>query len=387
MKFDIAVVGGGMVGASFALKLAQAGLSVVLLEKHPAKAVSKDESFDLRISAINRRSETWLRELGAWQLMHPERICVYQQLRAFEQEQPPLDFTAAEIAEPYLGHMVENNQIQAALWQQFPTTLTTLCPATVNSIQHHPDFVSLKTEEHGEIIAKLVIGADGANSQIRQLAGIGSNGWQYQQACMLIHIQTAYPHLEMTWQQFTEQGPRAYLPLPGHDGSLVWYDDANRIAQLAAMSTEQLHREITQHFPQRLGEFTVLKQAWFPLVRSDANQYVKGRVVLMGDAAHTINPLAGQGVNLGFADAQLFAQLLIEAWQKGEDLASQRVLSSYQRQRKIANLTMMSAMDVFYQVFKSELAPVRQIRRLGLALAAKAGPLKAWVGKYAAGVK
>ncbi len=387
MNFDIAVVGGGMVGASFALKLAQAGLSVVLLEKHPAKAVTKDESFDLRISAINRRSETWLRELGAWQLMHPERICVYQQLRAFEQEQPPLDFTAAEIAEPYLGHMVENNQIQAALWQQFPTTLTTLCPATVNSIQNHPDFVSLKTEEHGEIIAKLVIGADGANSQIRQLAGIGSSGWQYQQACMLIHIQTAYPHLDMTWQQFTEQGPRAYLPLPGNDASLVWYDDANRIAQLAAMTAEQLHREISAHFPPRLGDFTVLKQAWFPLVRSDANQYVKGRVVLMGDAAHTINPLAGQGVNLGFADAQLFAQLVVEAWQKGEDFASQRLLMNYQRQRKVANLTMMSAMDVFYQVFKSELPPVRQIRRLGLALAAKAGPLKALVGKYAAGVK
>jgi len=387
MNFDIAVVGGGMVGASFALKIAQAGLSVVLLEKQPVQAVTKDQSFDLRISAINRRSEHWLRELGAWQAMHSERLCVYQQLRAFEQEQPPLDFTAAEIAEPYLGHMVENNQIQAALWQQFPPTLTVLCPATVTAVQNHADFVSLTTAEHGEIVAKLVIGADGANSQIRQLAGIGSSGWQYQQACMLIHIQTAYPHLEMTWQQFTEQGPRAYLPLPGHDASLVWYDDANRIAQLAVMSTEQLHREITQHFPPRLGEFKVLKQAWFPLVRSDANQYVKGRVLLMGDAAHTINPLAGQGVNLGFADAQLLAKLLEQAWQKGDDLASPTLLATYQRQRKIANLTMMSAMDVFYHVFKSELPPVRRIRRLGLALAAKAGPLKAWVGKYAAGIK
>ena len=387
MNFDIAVVGGGMVGASVALKLAQAGLSVVLLEKHPIKAVTKDESFDLRISAINRRSETWLRELGAWQTMHPERLCVYQQLRAFEQEQPPLDFTAAEIAEPYLGHMVENNQIQAALWQQFPASLTVLCPTTVLSVQNDAEFVSVKTTEHGEIIAKLVIGADGANSQIRQLSGVGSSGWQYQQACMLIHIQTAYPHLEMTWQQFTEQGPRAYLPLPGHDASLVWYDEANRIAQLAAMAPEQLHREITAHFPPRLGEFKVIKQAWFPLVRSDANQYVKGRVVLIGDAAHTINPLAGQGVNLGFADAQLLAQLLVDAWQQGEDLSSPLLLAQYQRQRKIANLTMMSAMDVFYQVFKSDLPPVRQIRRLGLALAAKAGPLKAWVGKYAAGIK
>ena len=387
MRFDIAVVGGGMVGASVALRLSQLGLRIVLLEKFQPAELTPTDAFDLRISAINRRSEQWLQELGAWQLLPSARICQYDQLRAFEADLTPLDFTAAELGESYLGHMVENNQIQAALWQQFPDTLSVLCKATVLKLTEELDGICLSTEQHGELRAKLVIGADGAQSIIRKLANVGCSGWQYQQACLLIHVKTAYPHLRMTWQQFTEQGPRAYLPLPGQDASLVWYDEANRVAQLAGMSPELLKQEIIQHFPACVGDFTVQKQAWFPLVRSDAHQYVKGRVVLIGDAAHTINPLAGQGVNLGFADAELLTSMLQSAIEQGQDIADPSLLARFQRQRKVANLTMMSAMDVFYQVFSSSLPPVRHLRRFGLSLAAKAGPFKAWVGKYAAGLK
>lgn len=387
MIVDVAVVGGGMVGASIALRLAQAGLQVVLLEKQPFKAVEMQDPVDLRVSAINRRSEQWLRDLGAWQQMPTARLCAYQQLRAFEGNLPPLDFTAEEIGESYLGHIIENSVIQTALWQQIPANLTVLCPATIERLQQLSDHCQLHTAEHGVITAKLVMGADGAHSIVRQLARIGTNGWQYQQGCMLIHVETPYEHLTMTWQQFTEQGPRAYLPLPGRQASLVWYDDANKIAQLAQLPPEALQQEISKNFPTELGAVKVLKQAWFPLVRSDANQYFQGRVVLLGDAAHTINPLAGQGVNLGFADAQLLAELVIAAWQQQQDIAAASLLASYQRQRKVANLTMMSAMDAFYQVFGSHLPPIRHLRRFGLNLAAKAGPLKAWVGKYAAGLK
>lgn len=379
--YDVAIVGGGMVGAALAVALGLAGKTVALLERQATTPVASDTEFDLRISALNRRSEAFLRELGVWQQLMPERLQSYQSLLAFETDSSRLEFTAAELGESHLGHMVENLHLQQALWQQLPATVSVFCPVTVQSYQELADGACLQTSA-GEIRADLLVAADGASSQLKQLAGIGSNGWQYQQACLLVHVQTAQPSSQQTWQQFTEQGPRAYLPLPGHDASLVWYDDHVRVQQLAQLAPEQLAVQIRQHFPAWLGDFRVQKAGYFPLTRSHANQYVKGRVVLCGDAAHTINPLAGQGVNLGFADVELLARLLIGADQSDWPAT----LLQYQQQRQRANLLMMSAMDLFYQIFKQPLSPIRLARRLGLQVAANAGPLKKLVGKYAAGL-
>lgn len=387
--FDVAIVGGGMVGATLALALGQAGKKVALLERQPAAVVSEDSVFDLRISALNRRSEKLLRGLGVWDALLPSRLQAYQSLLAFEAASTTnqqaasasqLEFTAAELGESHLGHMVENIHLQQALWQQLPETVQLFCPVTVYGYQETAEQAVLHTSS-GDICAKLLVAADGAQSQLKQLAGIGSSGWQYQQACMLVHVSTAAPSSQQTWQQFTEQGPRAYLPLPGHEASLVWYDDHLRIQQLSKLSPAQLAQEIRAHFPTALGDFTVHKAGYFPLTRSHANHYVKGRVVLCGDAAHTINPLAGQGVNLGFADVECLAKLLND---NNRSLAD--ALAHYETERRRANLLMMSAMDLFYQVFKRPFAPLRLARRMGLQLAANAGPLKTLVGKYAAGL-
>ncbi len=383
--FDIAIVGGGMVGAALAVATAQAGMKVALLERQQPSLIADDSGFDLRVSAINRRSEAWLQQLGAWPLLSANRLAPYTTLRAFEGNAAPLDFTASELGEGHLGHIIENLHIQQALWQQLPETVEQFCPVQLLGYQQLHDYACLQTDQ-GEIKARLLIAADGAQSQLKQLAGIGSQGWQYSQACLLVHVNTSYDALPMTWQQFTPQGPRAYLPLPGKQASLVWYDDHLRIQQLAALSPQQLEQQIKQHFPVVLGEFSVVKQGYFPLTRSHANQYVKGRLVLAGDAAHTINPLAGQGVNLGFADAQCLSALLIKQFAAGGDLATPALLAQYESERRKANLLMMSAMDVFYQVFSSKLTPLVQLRRLGLQVAAKAGPLKTYVGKYAAGL-
>ncbi len=383
--FDIAIVGGGMVGAALAVATAQAGMKVALLERQQPSFITDDSGFDLRVSAINRRSEAWLQQLGAWPLLSANRLAPYATLRAFEGNAAPLDFTASELGEGHLGHIIENLHIQQALWQQLPETVEQFCPVQLLGYQQLHDYACLQTDQ-GEIKARLLIAADGAQSQLKQLAGIGSQGWQYSQACLLVHVNTSYDALPMTWQQFTPQGPRAYLPLPGKQASLVWYDDHLRIQKLAALSPQQLEQQIKQHFPAVLGEFSVVKQGYFPLTRSHANQYVKGRLVLAGDAAHTINPLAGQGVNLGFADAQCLSVLLIKQFAAGGDLAAAALLAQYETERRKANLLMMSAMDVFYQVFSSKLTPLVQLRRLGLQVAAKAGPLKTYVGKYAAGL-
>ena len=385
--FDVVVVGGGMVGASLALKFSQDGLNVALLEKFPPADLPTAGTFDLRVSAINRRSERWLTELGAWQQIPLERRCPYLRLQAFEQDPAQaLTFTAAEIQQPHLGHIIENNQLQAALWQQFPPNLTLYCPATITGLQQHATHASLQTLEFGQIDGRLLIAADGGHSQLRQLAGIGCQGWQYQQGCLVATVETAYSQQDITWQQFTEQGPRAFLPLPGERASLVWYEALPRVQALAALPATELTQEIKRHFPPQLGDIKVQQQSWFALTRMHANHYSAGRVVLVGDAAHTINPLAGQGVNLGFADAQVLAKLVLAAYQAGHDLAAAEVFAKYEQERRKANLIMMTAMDAMYQVFSHSSPLVRLARKTGLQIAANAGPLKSLVGKYAAGL-
>lgn len=383
---DVLIVGGGMVGASVALKLSRAGLQVGLIEKQQVTAFDPQSAIDLRVSAINRRSEQWLTELGAWSLLEQWRLCPYKRLQAFEANQSGLTFHADEVGLSHLGHIIENNLIQQALWANFPAQLQQYCPATVTGFEQQVDYASVHTAEFGKLDARLVIAADGGQSQLRQLAQIGVSGWQYQQSCLIVTVNTEFEQQDITWQQFNESGPRAFLPLPGKQGSLVWYDHHHKIKQLAALSKAALAEQIQQAFPAQLGTITVEQVGSFPLARVHAKDYSKGRLVLVGDAAHSINPLAGQGVNLGFADAILLCKLLEQAFEQGTDLAAPQGLTSYQTTRQRENALMMSAMDLFYQSFSSSLAPVRLLRQFGLAAADKAGPLKRWVSRYAVGV-
>jgi 2-octaprenyl-3-methyl-6-methoxy-1,4-benzoquinol hydroxylase len=234
--------------------------------------------------------------------------------------------------------------------------------------------------------ARLVVGADGANSQVRKLAAIGTSGWQYRQSCMLITVQTGAPQQDVTWQQFYSSGPRAFLPLYDDWASLVWYDSPQRIRQLQALPMVQLEREVTAAFPQRLGAIKAHAAGSFPLVRRHAQCYVKPGLALIGDAAHTINPLAGQGVNLGYRDVDALLEVLLEARGLGEDWGSEEVLKRYQRRRRTDNLMMQSSMDLFYTAFSNDLAPLAVIRNLALMAAQRAGKLKEQALKYALGL-
>ncbi|WP_051090365.1 FAD-dependent oxidoreductase [Arsukibacterium perlucidum] len=382
---DVTVVGGGMVGAAIALALSQAGLQVALIEKVAPAEFEPDSAPDLRVSSINLASETWLTALGAWPLLQQMRLCPYQRLQAFEQPQSIVTFDATDIKRSHLGHIVENNLLQLALWQHFPANLTLFCPASVVALSQTSDSTLLTLDSGEQLESKLVIAADGGNSQLRKLAGIGTNGWQYQQACLVALVNTPYPQQDVTWQQFTPTGPKAFLPLPGQQGSVVWYEDAPRVKQLAALSPKQLTQALLKAFPAALGEVEVVSSSWFPLARMDANSYYAGRVVLAGDAAHTINPLAGQGVNLGFADAKLLTELIISAHQQQQDPGSVDLLNAYQRKRKPANLLMMSTMDGFYQLFGNDITPLRNLRQLALTVASRSSVLKTLVARYAVG--
>ena len=384
-QFDISIVGGGMVGAAIALALSQAGLQVALVEKQAPPEFTPDSAPDLRVSSINLASEAWLTQLGAWQALAQMRLCPYQRLQAFEQPHSIVSFNAADIKRSHLGHIVENNLLQLALWQQFGANLTLFCPSSVTALEQSADNAVLTLDSGEQISSKLVIAADGGNSKLRQLAGIGTNGWQYRQACLVALVNTPYPQQDVTWQQFTPTGPKAFLPLNGQQGSVVWYEEATKVKQLAALSPAQLTQQLINAFPPQIGEVEVAASAWFPLARMDANRYYAGRVVLAGDAAHTINPLAGQGVNLGFADAKLLTELIIDAQRHNADIGSEQLLQRYQRKRKPANLLMMSTMDGFYQVFGNDIAPLRTLRQLALNVAARSTLLKTLVARYAVG--
>ncbi len=381
---DVIISGGGMVGAALALALSRAGLTVSVIEKQAPAAFVADSEIDLRVSSLNLRSERWLQQLGAWQGLAAMRLCPYQYLQAGEAK-ATVRFAAQDIAEPHLGHIVENNLVQLALWQQFDRQVTVITDTQISAVQENGTAVEVTLADGQQLAGALLIGADGANSVVRCFAGIGTQGWQYQQACLVAYVDTHYPQQEITWQQFYPSGPRAFLPLPGARASLVWYDDAAKVKQLAQLAPAALERAFIEAFPAELGKVNLKASAWFPLARMHAAQYVKGRCVLAGDAAHTINPLAGQGVNLGFADAMLLVETLIANQQAGRDLADHASLVQYQQQRMRQNCLMMSAMDVIYQTFSRDSEALGFLRQQGLRLAANAGPAKRWLTKYAVG--
>ncbi|VDZ84202.1 2-octaprenyl-3-methyl-6-methoxy-1,4-benzoquinol hydroxylase [Kluyvera intermedia] len=385
---DVAVVGSGMVGGALALGLAQNGFTVTVLEKSAPPDFDPSSPPDVRISAISASSVALLRSLGVWDAVLAMRAHPWRRLETWEWQNAHVVFDASELKLPNLGFMVENNVLQRALWQALAAhpQVTLREGTTLNNMSPEGEGDVLRLADGSEIHAKLVVGADGALSQVRQQAGIGIHGWQYPQSCMLITVKSENEPGDSTWQQFSPAGPRAFLPLFDNWASLVWYDTPARIRQLQSLSMPQLQREITNHFPERLGHVTPVAAGAFPLTRRHAQQYVQPGLALVGDAAHTIHPLAGQGVNLGYRDVDALLDVLANARSVGENWASLSVLQRYQARRRVDNLLMQSGMDLFYAGFSNDLGPLRVLRNVGLMAAQRAGVLKHQALKYALGL-
>ncbi|TNH06683.1 FAD-dependent oxidoreductase [Testudinibacter sp. TR-2022] len=385
---DVIVVGGGMVGSAAALGLAKLGLNVQLIEQGSLPHFSAEQPYDIRISAISAASVKLLQELQAWQTIHAMRTCPYRQLETWEIDGFSTRFSAQDLDLPELGYMVENNLIQLGLWQTFPAypNLGSQLNAEIQQLEKCGHDWQLRLTSGECYHAPLVLACDGANSKLRQIAGIGLTGWQYRQSCMLIVVETALAQQDITWQQFFPSGPRAFLPLLGNQGCLVWYDSPERIRELQKMPLEKLDKEIAQAFPARLGAVKSQQAASFPLTRRHAQDYYKNGIVLLGDSAHTINPLAGQGVNLGFKDVSVFLTVIAAAQKCGQAINDETVLARYQRLRQKDNLLMQSGMDLFYKGFKENLLPLKVLRNLALVAVDKATPIKKQALKYALGL-
>lgn len=380
--FDIVVIGGGMVGAAAAIGFAQQGRKVAVVEGFEPQPFDTAQPMDVRISAISQTSVDLLASLGAWESIAAMRVCPYRHLETWEHPECRTRFSSDSLGLDQLGYMVENRVIQLGLWALFAdaSNLTLFCPDTLKSIAF--DDTHTVTLQSGTVLrTKWIIGADGANSKVRDLAGIGVTAWDYRQHCMLINVETEQPQQDITWQQFFPSGPRSFLPLGGHHASLVWYDAPSRIKQLSQMNHEQLKHEIVRHFPGELGEVTVLQHGSFPLTRRHAQTYFNQRCVLVGDAAHTINPLAGQGVNLGFKDV---ATML--AVTQDRDHLTAAHFQRYERLRRPDNLLMQTGMDFFYKAFSNHNTALKLARNAALKLAQHAGPVKEQVLRYALGL-
>ena len=391
--FDFCVVGGGMVGSAMVLGLAKLGFKVAIIEPSMPEPFEPEQPPDMRVAAISLTSETLLQDLGAWTHIQNMRVCPYKRLSVWDKPSCRTDFDCAALKQPHLGHIIENRLVQLGLHTAIISDHNVVFYENLKVTDITYTDVSQVTLENGLVIqAKILIGADGGNSMIRDAANIGVQGWQYAQQALGIQIKTYGVQQDITWQQFTPDGPMAFLPLYDGFASLVWYHSAEDIKHLKSLSKEKLKQHIVHHFPADLQDFEVLDVAGFPLTRMHANQYFKGNTVLIGDAAHTINPLAGQGVNLGFKDVSALLGVI------SEELASHdrtttlnsshynKWLKKYEIARRRDNLVMMSAMDLLYSTFSNSNMPIKLLRNLGLKLANHAGPIKISAMKYAMGL-
>ena len=311
MRYDVIVVGGGLVGATLALALGETGLRVAIVERSSAPAPAPGPDFAARVSAFTVASERILRAVGAWPLLPAERIGPMREMHVWERS-GEVRFDSAEIGEPCLGHIVENAVVQWAVEQRIE--------ALPNVEWHRGEALAGLAVDGGEARAmlggrdlrgSLVVGADGASSRVRELAGIGAAQGDYRQEAVVAEVGTAVAHRETAWQRFLPTGPLAFLPLANGASSIVWSTTPEHAAELCALDEDAFGFEVAEAFEWRLGAVSVQgARASFPLRHLHARAYVHERVALAGDAAHVVHPLAGQGVNLGLLDAAALAEVV-----------------------------------------------------------------------------
>ncbi|MDX1795107.1 MAG: UbiH/UbiF/VisC/COQ6 family ubiquinone biosynthesis hydroxylase [Hydrogenovibrio sp.] len=387
--WDAVIVGGGMVGATVALGLARNGFQVLLLEKvAPALSWQPDTPYQTRVSALTRASENILRSLGVWPAIEKRRLHAFTDMHVWEDiSNAEIHFDSASLEEPNLGYIIENNVIQAALWEMLlndervtPVTGRLLSEVTLNS-----NFAQLTFEEGLQLETKLVIGADGAFSKLRQLANIGVDTHDYQQCAIVGCVKTEFPHQNTCWQRYRHEGPFAYLPMDDNVSSIAWYLPLEKMQWALELDDIQFAREVEKASGSKLGRVIEgMERVGFPLVRRHAQHYVKPHLALVGDAAHTIHPQAGQGVNLGLLDAAALIETLSDAKQaSNQDWSRMSVLRRYERWRRGDNAIVQKSMEGFDWLFKQDVELKNQIRKTLLPIADHLTPAKNWLMEQA----
>lgn len=393
--FDVAIVGGAMAGAGTAALLAvtpaTAALRIALIEPKPVSPPEPGAPLDLRVSALSRASQRLLERTGAWPPV-AARATAYERMVVWEQRSEPagrdaLVFDAAELGEPDLGHIAENRSIQTALTGRAEAAGVVRLGSGLAALEDAGDALRLVLDDGRRCVAGLVIGADGSDSGVRRLAGIAARGWAYGQHAVVAHLRPERPHAATAWQRFLDTGPLALLPLVDGRVSLVWSTLPAIAEDLVRADEEAFAGRVTESSAGVLGGLVpTTPRAAFPLRLLHARQYVRHRVALVGDAAHTVHPLAGQGINLAFLDAAALVDVLGQAVSLGDDPGELAVLRRYERWRKAEALPAIVLLDGIKRLFFGANPLQSGLRRGALGIAQSARPIKRALMQRALGV-
>jgi len=386
---DVAVVGGGMVGAAASLALARAGFSVALVDAREPAAWSAIDEIDLRVVGLAPSSVALLDGLGVWDTIRAARASAYERMVVWDAENgATLRFDAADEARDVLGYIVENGLVQASLWQGLDDAgVRRIVPAEVVGYAMREDRAQLDLADGQIVSARLVAAADGAESPLREMVGIGTHGRDYAQRGVVAHVATARPHERTAWQRFLPTGPLAFLPLDDGRCSIVWSLPDAEAKRVMALDDGAFRDALGVASDFRLGPIlSVSRRAAFPLRLKLADRYEVGRLVLLGDAAHAVHPLAGQGVNLGLRDVAELRDTLVDARDAGRDIAATHVLRRYARRRRSADGLDAWSFDALARVYAWKASPLVTARGVGVRVLDALGPLKRRLARHAAGL-
>lgn len=389
-RHDVLIVGGGLVGSALAAALGDSDLDVAVLDRNAVPEAVGGE-FESRASAITLASKTLYETVGAWPAMTAQRVTPIRAMQVWDEGgRGSVRFDAADMGEPALGYVVENRAMHHALAQRLAAfrNVHYRAPVAVASFQRGRDDIAVVLENGETLHARVLVAADGATSPTRRWAGIGTRGWDFDQTAIVANIRTERAHELVARQRFLATGPVALLPLDEpHTCSIVWSADTERARQLMALDDDGFMLELSAATEHAIGSVTrVSRRAAFPLSTANAEHYIDDRLVLTGDAAHRIHPLAGQGLNLGLADAATLAEVLLDAARRGKDLGSRAVLRRYERWRKGETLFMLYAMDAFKRGFGSTNPLIQGLRNFGLDFADGVAPVRDLIMRRAAGL-
>ncbi|MDP1541118.1 MAG: FAD-dependent monooxygenase [Moraxellaceae bacterium] len=382
-QFDLVLVGAGMVGSLFVLKLLQSPLAkdlrIAVIEGQQSVAPTGD--YALRVSSLSLASEVLIESVGCGDVLQSQRHCRFTDMKVWDADGTgSVHFRAKEAGESHLGSLYENDSIQAvlsqALWQQ--PQITAFCPDRLARAERLLQGWSIQTQSGEVLETPLLIAADGALSRTRELAGIQCKQWDYQQQGLVATIRTELPHANTAWQRFLSSGPLAFLPLDNpHYCSIVWTLPSAQAQLMLNSAEEDFNAALALAFEYKLGAVEVIgKRAAFPLVARHAEHYVLPGLALIGDAAHSIHPLAGQGVNLGLLDAAALANRLVQGLAKGLTLHDDFNLRRYSRDRRGHNELFMHSMTGMEWLFASDIPALRMARNQGMHWFNRSGPIK-----------
>ena len=389
---DIIVVGAGVIGTSLAAILKDSGISCALVE---AEAADKDKNsqtnIDPRVLALTQASRNILQAIGAWDEIPKDRLGCFRKMHVWDENGlGEVNFNSTDISEPNMGYIVEQTIVEQALESTLNKSdhVRWYRPAEAKLLGNEKDKICLGLDDGRQLSTSLLVAADGQSSTIRRLAGINFKTREYQQHALACVVETELPHQQVARQRFLSCGPLAFLPMArANQCGIVWSTTPEHAAELKAMDEKAFNKTLSEAFAYQVGDIIKTgSRATFSLARAQAEEYCRPRLALVGDAAHRIHPLAGQGANLGLLDVACLAEVILQAKEKGRDIGAFSVLRKYERWRKGENSTMMMTMEGFKYLFENKATVVSWLRNVGMDVFDSMKPVKHEVMKRAMGL-